>query len=268
MAEPAVALPGEQLATPAEPAVAPSTTPDDEGSDTVDAQNDPQIWDAITADLAKPVDEPGKATALPQLDLSGVQWQRAVRPDGTAQVSVKKPLPLDWDTRIGADLSPASQSYDPAQQPLPDVRLRGTGATWLNIAVPNVAALELRANADSDNNRLGASLSRSLPLGRDYSLSFESKFALVEPAGFSTLPSALAQPARTWNTDKLLKFNILSSGTTLLAGTTTSTLDNVTHSKLAAEQKIYGPFNITTALTDLGGPTAAKSISAGFRMNW
>ena len=240
-----------------------------EVADTADPQAiDPQVWESLTVDISRLSHEPRRVTRRPQVELAAPEWKRADRPNGTAQFTVKKPLPLVWDARIGADLNPAAgPAYDRSQQPWPALNDRGTGAAWLDVAVPNLAAVELRMNSETDRSKFGASLSRSLPLGNEYKFPIENKFVVVEPSGVAPpVPSAVAP--RAWNTDRMVQFDILSSGTTLLAGTTSSTANNVTHSKLAAEQKIYGPFNVTTALTDLGAPTAAKSISAGMKLNW
>ena len=61
---------------------------------------------------------------------------------------------------------------------------------------------------------------------------------------------------------------MLSTGTTLAAGLTSTSTDPVTHNKLSAEQKLYGPLHVTTAVSDLGQPVPNKSITAGFKLNW
>ncbi|MFY9880600.1 MAG: hypothetical protein WAK39_14545 [Pseudolabrys sp.] len=40
--------------------------------------------------------------------------------------------------------------------------------------------------------------------------------------------------------------------------------DPVTHNTLSAEQKLYGPLQVTTAVTDFGQTSSSKSIS-GFQ---
>ncbi len=226
------------------------------------------LEDALDVDLSTLIEEPVKASRLPQPDIAASKWQRAERPDGTTRITVNKPLPLSWDTRIGADLNPAGQiNSDPARQPLPVLENRGTAAAWAKVAVPNIAAVELRMNSEQDRNKFGATLSRTMPLGERYAVTFENSVVVSDPLGGHALPASVA-PARSWNTDRVVKFSILGSGTTLAAGTTTSTLDNITRGKLIAEQTIYGPLNVSTALTDLGTPTEAKSISAGFKLNW
>jgi len=51
-------------------------------------------------------------------------------------------------------------------------------------------------------------------------------------------------------------------------GALTSSADPATHTRLTAEQNIYGPLNITGSLNDLGRPTSSKSIGAGFKFDW
>ena len=67
---------------------------------------------------------------------------------------------------------------------------------------------------------------------------------------------------------RLVKFNILSTGTSLAAGTTNSSIDNVTRNKFSAEQKLFSNFNVTTSVTDLGSAAPNKSITAGFKLKW
>ena len=71
-----------------------------------------------------------------------------------------------------------------------------------------------------------------------------------------------------WSNDRLVKFNFLSTGTSLAAGTTSSTLDRQTRNKISAEQKLFEGLNVTTTVTDVGAPTTAKSITAGFKWKW
>ncbi len=38
--------------------------------------------------------------------------------------------------------------------------------------------------------------------------------------------------------------------------------------RLSAEQKLYGPLQVTTAVRMWARPLSGKSISAGFKLNW
>jgi hypothetical protein len=44
--------------------------------------------------------------------------------------------------------------------------------------------------------------------------------------------------------------------------------DPVTHNTLSAEQKLYGPLQVTTAVTDFGQTSSSKGISQGFKLHW
>jgi peroxiredoxin Q/BCP len=48
----------------------------------------------------------------------------------------------------------------------------------------------------------------------------------------------------------------------------TASNDPVTHNTFSAEQKLYGPLQVTTAISDFGQPTSSKSITAGFKLHW
>ena len=61
---------------------------------------------------------------------------------------------------------------------------------------------------------------------------------------------------------------ISPTGTTLAAGITTASNDPVTHNTLSADQKLFGPLHVTTAVSDIGEPTSKKSITAGFKLTW
>ena len=86
----------------------------------------------------------------------------------------------------------------------------------------------------------------------------------------------MAAPASTpgapvphiFGNDNVAKFAILPSGTTLAAGLSSTSNDPVTHNSLSAEQQLYGPLQITTALNDIGQPSENKSIRARFKLKW
>ena len=84
-----------------------------------------------------------------------------------------------------------------------------------------------------------------------------------------TQPSASTPiTPQVFGNERAVKFNILPTGTTLGAGLTTASNDPVTHNTISAEQKLYGPLQVTTAVTDFGQTTSNKSITAGFKLHW
>ena len=203
------------------------------------------------------------------------EWNRSDKDDGSASVTVKKALPLSVDANVGADIGLAAtpaKTYQPdkLQQSAKDT---GSSAAWANLqVVPGLASLNARVDPTREQGRVGTTVSRSVPIGPNYSVTLLSSYALTDALAQTgtTLPgqTSLLPPTQFWTNDRLVKFNILSTGTSLAAGTTTSSLDNITHHKFSAEQKLFQNFNITTSVTDLGGATPNKSVSAGFKLRW
>jgi hypothetical protein len=83
----------------------------------------------------------------------------------------------------------------------------------------------------------------------------------------SSVPSADAA-SRLFSTDNSLQLNVIATGTSLAAGTSTLTGDPVTHSRFSAGQKIYGPLSVTGTVNDPGQPTNNMSLTAGMTITW
>lgn len=119
-----------------------------------------------------------------------------------------------------------------------------------------------------------------MPIGSNFSMTLQNSYSVTgaygtPQAGPSDLPlmamptAPATQPTpQVWGNERLAKFDVLPTGTTLAAGLASTSIDPVTHNKLSAEQKLYGPLHVTTAVTDIGQPVTNKSISAGFKLNW
>ena len=73
---------------------------------------------------------------------------------------------------------------------------------------------------------------------------------------------------RVFGNENTAKLDILPTGTTLAAALSSSSTDPVTHNTLSAEQKLFGPLNVTTAVTDVGQSSESKSISARVKLTW
>jgi len=227
---------------------------------------------------------PTKPLRLPSLSYpNGLDVSRTTKPDGSSTVVVKQPLPSDWDAKVGADLGLAATATD-SHQPgssLPGTRDgRGSGAAWASVGVSNLATLDARVDPRIDQGKLGTTLKHSMPVGSTFSVTLQNSYSVTETfspptAAASDLPLmtvptvAAAQPMpQVWGNEKVAKFNILPTGTTLAAGLASTSSDPVTHNKLSAEQQLYGPLHVTTAVTDVGQPSSNKSITARFKLNW
>ena len=142
------------------------------------------------------------------------------------------------------------------------------------------ASIDARVDPSADQGRLATPLKHSLPIGSKYSLTLQNSSGVTNtmggtnpaaPAGLPrmTLPQAVnTATTQTWDDQPSVKFDVLSTGTSLSAGLARTSTDIVTHNRLAAEQKLYGPLHLSTAVTDVGETTESKSISATIKFGW
>lgn len=206
--------------------------------------------------------------------------------DGSSTVVVKKPLAAalsEWDAHVGADLGLA---HDPAAGFNPNNPLRthrgspGSGAAWASIGVERFATVDARVSPSNDQGLVATTFKHSVPVGSRMSVTLQSRTSLTEtfgqaPAAQSDIPM-MAVPAadpsspvpRVWGQENSARLDIASTGTTFGAGLSSNSTDPVTHNTLSAEQTIYGPLRVTTAVTDIGQPWENKSVSARFKLNW
>jgi hypothetical protein len=229
---------------------------------------------ALTATPVKPLRLPGYSVGKP-LDVS-----RDDRPDGSSSFTVKKPLPVDIETKLGTDLTPSAPTTFQPGQPLPgSLNNRDSGAAWASIGVPNLASVDARVDPDGDQGKVGTTLQHGIPVGSRFKVTVQDTFSVTNTLGSRSttsagepLPAALppspSAPSQVWGNESKVKFDVLATGTSLSAGVTSSNIDPVSHNTLSAEQKIYGPLHVTTSVSDLGEPTSSKTISAGFKLHW
>jgi hypothetical protein len=213
----------------------------------------------LSSSKAKPLVRPDHAT-------NAAKWNRVDNRDGSANFSVNKPLSVPWQAKVGADIAtaaPAPETYGP--RPLPGTAAANTGSAsaWANVAVPHVATVEVRAEPSVDADKFATKVERSLPVGQSLSVTAQSSLGVTEFR--APTPDAAT---RLFSTDNSLQLNILATGTTLAAGTSTLTGDPVTHNRLSAGQKIYGPLNVTGTINDPGQPTSNMSLTAGMNLTW
>lgn len=240
---------------------------------------DDGLGNALMFDPASVVDKtPAKPLRKPR-DLydngRGFDMKREDRPDGSTAYKLNQPVFTDWDAKVGADLNtevPQQDSSRPIKPQLGSKPNTDSGAAWANVGVANFGSLEARVDPSQEQGRVGATLQRTVPAGRDLSVTLQNTLSVTDTFGAGPAPalptgSVPAQP-RVWGNEQTVKFNVLPTGTTLAAGVSSMTNDPVTHNKLSAEQKVYGPLRVTTSVTDVGQTSTSKSISAGFKLNW
>ena len=279
----------DTLAPPANPADAPdpqAATPDPQAETPLTPEEADALGQALTFDPNTMANaKPAKAPRLPDPSNSGkFDVSRTGKPDGSSTLVVKQPLASEWEAKVGADLNLASAPTDGYRpnQPLPaPPTAQDSGAAWASVGVPNLATVDARVDPNNDRGKFGTTFKHSIPVDGQFSLTLQDSYSVTQTVGaptaapspvpLMTAPVATAVPAPTqqvWGNQSAVKVDVMATGTSFGAGIVTASNDPVTHNTLSADQKLYGPLHVTTAVTDFGQPTVSKRITAGLKLNW
>ena len=210
----------------------------------------------------------------PRTGSSGGTWSSQEKTYGSA-VSFKQPVSPFLDTRVGADMTVVRQPQTLAELLAEKASNGGnepqsSGSAWAAVTAPGVGsvwdktAVEARLDPAQDQGKLGASLSKSLHLGDQYSLTLQNGYNMTQ--GFAPMPGSTSHTI--YATEQSARLGITETGTSFSAGQTMSTSDDKWLRKIGAEQKIVGGFNISGSIAETPLGIANKSISAGFKQSW
>jgi hypothetical protein len=262
--------------------------------------NDPDIrdlqldWSQLNVDASTLTTGPASKARSPHAGPgSEMSWSSKDKPNGAAALSVKQPLSPFWDARIGADMTVARPPATVTTSEQLSERLanggslpQSSGAAWAAVTAPGVGsiwdktAIEARVDPSQEQSKLGTSLSKSLPLSGQYSLTLQNGYNLIQK-GHSSLPCAdcvnlsavpvtgmPGHPTRNYEVDRSAKLSIADTGTSLIAGQTLSSADDKWLGKIGAEQKLFDGVSISGSIGETALGTTNKSLSAGFKRSW
>jgi hypothetical protein len=254
----------------------------DAGTEPLDLSKlDPSIdWSVLGRDASSFIDSQGRTiTIVPTTREVTAKWNRTENRDGSSAVTVNRPLPTVWDTKVGVDfgLAPAPSPMMTPERLLAGTSDQSTGIAWANTTAPGLnlpigwdkASLDARFDPTQDQSKFGSRFSRSLPLGEQISVTMESGFAVTHLRA-QPLPHEMsgAQTVNVLDTERLAKLNFLATGTSLGAGSRKSSTDDVWLNSLSAEQKLFGGLSITGTVSETLEGDTSKSLTAGFKRNW
>jgi hypothetical protein len=234
-----------------------------------------------------------KARAAPNNKASAdAAWSASEKPNGTSAVSVRQSLTPFWDTRVGADMTVARQGTLTASEALSEKLANGgstpqsSGTAWAAITAPGVASIwdktsvEARVDPGQEQSKLGTSLSKSVPISEQYSLTLQNGYNLIQQ-GHSGLrcadcvnlsavpvPGIVSRPARSYETDASARLSIVDTGTSFMAGQTLSTNDDKWLRRIGAEQKLFDGVTVSGSVGETSTGATNKSFGAGFRRSW
>jgi hypothetical protein len=269
-----------QAVEDAEEAEAPDATAAAPASDDVDMTGidlSKLDWSQLNVD-ASTLTYSGKGVAAPRRAAGdAATWSSKDKPNGSA-VSVKQSVSPFWDTRIGADMTVtrepttmsellAEKTANGGSQP------QSSGTAWAAITAPGAGsiwdntAVEARLDPGQEQSKLGTSLSKSVPLSEQYSLTLQNGYNLIQQ-GIVPVPGIISHPARNYQTDQTAKLSIGDTGTSFIAGQTLSSADDKWLRKIGAEQKLFDGVSISGSVGETAQGVTNKSLTAGFKRSW
>jgi hypothetical protein len=222
---------------------------------------------------------PSDPKARPVLqDGAASSWSSRDTANGAA-LSVKQSVSPFWDTRVGADINVVRQQQTLTASDLLAEKLAGggpsqsSGTAWAAVTAPGVGsiwdktAIEARVDPSQDQSKLGTSLSKSVPLSEQTSITLQNGTNVIQQ-GIAPIPGIAGHPARNVEVDQSAKLSIADTGTSFIAGQTLSSTDDKWLRKLGAEQKLFGGVSVTGSIGETPQGAPNKSISAGFKKSW
>ena len=251
-----------------------AAAPDADDADIKDLELD---WSQLNVDASTLATAPASKLRLPPPAGSEMAWSSKDRPNGSAAVTVKQPLSPFWDARLGADMTVTRQPATTMSELLSEKLANGgnapqsSGAAWAAVTAPGVGsiwdktAVEARLDPSQDQSKLGTSISKSLPLNEQYSLTLQDGYNVIQQ-GIAPLPGIAARPV--YQTEQSAKLSIAGTGTSLIAGQTLSSADDKWLRKVGAEQKLFGGVTINGSIGETALGTSNKSLTAGFKRSW
>ena len=270
-------------------AAAEATAPDARDADKNDADNkDADIknleldWSLLDVDASTLTTGPApKARPASRADTGAdLSWSSKDKPNGSAALSVKQPVSPFLDARVGADMTVVNQSQTLTSSDLLRQKFstdappsQSSGTAWAAITAPGVAsiwdktAVEARLDPSQEQSKLGTSLSKSLPLNEQYSLTLQNGYNVVQQ-GVVPVPGIVGRPVRNYQTEQSAKLSITDTGTSFIAGQTLSSADDKWLRKIGAEQKLFGDVSISGSIGETAQGTSNKSLTAGFKHSW
>ncbi|MBR0968275.1 hypothetical protein JQ554_09640 [Bradyrhizobium diazoefficiens] len=277
-----------QIIPPFSPAAA---APDDEAeTEAAEAPdvNDPDVlkgidvdkldWSQLAVDAGTGIDARAAKKRAEAAAKDGLNWSSNANANGSSAVRVKQSVSSFWDTRIGADMTVASEprtmSELLAQKATNGGNLpQSSGSAWAAATAPGAGAIwdktavEARVDPGAEQSKLGASLIKSVPLSGDTSLTLQNGYS-VNQQGTTALPGIGGRITRNYETDQSAKVTITETGTSVTAGQTLSTTDDKWLRKVGAEQKLFDDVTVSGSVGETPQGAINKSLSAGFKKSW
>jgi hypothetical protein len=177
-----------------------------------------------------------------------------------------------WDGKAGVDYRKPSipgADFQPDHLTAGSIADQSTGVAWATITGGQLplgwdkASIETRIDPAQEQGKVGTTLSRSVPVGDEVSVTLENGVSVTR-----TLPHVSA-PGQSWASSQALRFNILPTDTSVSVGAGISSTEEKWLRSLSAEQKLFGgPVSVTGSVSETSAGDRSKSLRAGFKRTW
>lgn len=235
-------------------------------------------WSQLAVDAGTGVDPMAAKKRARAAARDGLDWSSNSNANGSSAVTVKQSVSPFWDARIGADMTlanePRTMSELLAQKATNGGSLpHSSGSAWATATAPGAGAIwdktavEARVDPGAEHSKIGASLTKSVPLSSDTSLTLQNGYR-VNQQGTSAVPGIGGHVTRNYETDQSAKVTVTDTGTSITAGQTLSTTDDKWLRKLGAEQKLFDDVTVSGSVGETAQGTLNKSVTAGFKKSW
>ncbi len=239
-------------------------------------------WSQLNVDASGSSDHSGaKAGAgKPAATASGadLNWSNQTHDNGSSGVSVKQSISPFWDTRIGADMTVTKQPTTMSELLAEKAENGGStpqngGTAWAAVTAPGAGsiwdktAVEARIDPGSDQSKIGATITKAVPLLDEYKLSLQNGYN-VSQEGMVPLPGAAPRTNRSFDADQSANLSMGGTGTSLTAGQTLSSGEDRWLRHFGAEQKLSDNVTVSGAIGETAQGATSKSITAGFKKSW
>ncbi|MGA7804355.1 hypothetical protein [Bradyrhizobium sp.] len=224
---------------------------------------------------AKARSAPDALASTPGSDLA---WSANDKPNGVSNVSVKQAVSPFLDTRVGADMTvthePTTMSELLAEKSANGGSLPQSGGTaWAAVTAAGAGevwdktAVEARVDPNTEQSKLGTTLSKQVPLDQQYSVTLQNGLNMTQQ-GIVPVPGVVARPTRAYATDQSAQFSVSDTGTSITAGQTLSSSEDKWLRKVGAEQKLFDGVSVSGSVAETSQGTTSKSITAEFKKSW
>jgi hypothetical protein len=239
-------------------------------------------WSQLNVDASTLANNPASKAARSPLARPNTEmtWSSRDKANGASDVSVKQPLSTILDARVGADMTVVNEPQTLTGADLLRQKYSGdappsqsSGTAWAAITGPGVGgvwdktAVEARVDPAQDQSKLGTTLSKSLPLNEQTSLTLQNGYNVTQQ-GIAPITGAPSHPIRNYQADQSAKLSLTDTGTSFTAGQSLSSTDDKWLRKVGAEQKLFGGVSISGSIGETPQGPANKSLTAGFKQSW